>query len=126
MKGEKLDRFLRLALLVLACMACAAIFLLNERYLPYYKWQFRALRELPCLSELAQPLEFLLTTGNDEPLAAQKAARIEEIAFRTITALQEQGLTQAICGDLEKHAYSVNDQITDSNLRNAHILFATE
>ena len=104
----------------------AAIFLLNERYLPYYKWQFRALRELPCLSELAQPLEFLLTTGNDEPLAAQKAARIEEVAFRIITALQEQGLTQATCGDLEKHAYSVNDQITDSNLRNAHILFATE
>lgn len=104
----------------------AVIFLLNERYLPYYKWQFRALRELPCLSELAQPLEFLLTTGNEEPLAAQKAGMIEEIAFRVISALQEQGLTEAVCGDLEKHAYSVNDQIDDSNLRNTHILFAVE
>ena len=33
MKKEKLNRFLRLALLVLACMACAAIFLLNIIYL---------------------------------------------------------------------------------------------
>ena len=104
----------------------AVIFLLNERYLPYYKWQFRALRELPWLSELAQPLEFLLTTGNEESLAEQKAAMIEEIAFRIISVLQEQNLTAAVCGDLEKHAYSVNDQITDSNLRNAHILFAVE
>ncbi|MDD6644420.1 MAG: DUF4037 domain-containing protein [Firmicutes bacterium] len=104
----------------------AVIFLLNERYLPYYKWQFRALRELPCLSELAQPLEFLLTTGNEEPLAEQKTTIVEEIAFRIISALQEQNLTAAVCGDLEKHAYSVNDQITDSNLRNAHILFAVE
>lgn len=104
----------------------AVIFLLNERYLPYYKWQFRALRELPWLSELAQPLEFLLTTDNEEFLAEQKTAMIEEIAFRIIAALQEQNLTAAVCGDLEKHAYSVNDQITDSNLRNAHILFAVE
>ena len=33
MKKEKLNRFLRLALLVLACMTCAAIFLLNIIYL---------------------------------------------------------------------------------------------
>ena len=34
----------------------------------------------------------------------------------------DQGLTQANCGDLEKHAYSVNDGIADGDLRNAHIL----
>lgn len=104
----------------------AAIFLLNERYLPYYKWQFRALRELPCLSALAQPLELLLTTGNGESLSAQKAAIIEDVAFRMISALQEQSLTEAVCGDLEKHAYSVNDQIENSAVRNAHILSAVQ
>ena len=104
----------------------AVIFLLNERYLPYYKWQFRALRALPLLAELAQPLEFLLTTGNDAPLAEQKVGVIEDIAFRIISALQAQSLTDAVCGDLEKHAYSVNDRVADSNLRTAHILFAAE
>ena len=34
----------------------------------------------------------------------------------------EQGLTKATCDDLEKHAYSVNDSIADSNIRNRHIL----
>ena len=29
-----------------------------------------------------------------------------------------------ICGDLEKHAYSVNDGIRDNGIRNANILSA--
>lgn len=104
----------------------SVIFLLNERYQPYYKWVFRALRHLPKLSELAKPLESLLTTGNDEPLARQKADCMENIASAMIAELQEQGLTDAVCGDLEKHAYSVNDRVKDNELRNAHILFAAE
>ena len=43
-------------------------------------------------------------------------------ASAVIGALMDQGLTQANCGDLEKHAYSVNDGIADGNLRNLHIL----
>ena len=35
-----------------------------------------------------------------------------------------EGITRAICGDLEKHAYSVNDGIADGDLRNRHILAA--
>ena len=40
----------------------------------------------------------------------------------TRMVLQEQGLTEATCGDLEKHAYSVNDGIKDGQVRNLHIL----
>lgn len=106
--------------------ALAVIFLLNRRYLPYYKWQFRALRELPLLSELAPHLETLLTTGNDPKTAKQKSILVETVAGAVITQLQEQALSEAICGDLEKHAYSVNDRISDGDLRNRHILFAVE
>ena len=49
---------------------------------------------------------------------------MEEIASETITRLQDKELTRAICGDLEKHAYSVNDRIADSNIRNMNILIA--
>ena len=38
--------------------------------------------------------------------------------------VQAQALTKAVCGDLEKHAYSVNDRIADPALRNAHVLTA--
>ena len=104
----------------------AVIFLLNRRYLPYYKWQFRALRELPALSELSEDLELLLTTDNGKTMAGAKQTMIEDIAGRIITALQDEGLTDAICGDLEKHAYSVNDRVADPALRNAHILAGTD
>ena len=39
-----------------------------------------------------------------------------------IDMLQGQDLTRAVCGDLEKHAYSVNDGITDGDIRNMNIL----
>ena len=47
---------------------------------------------------------------------------MEGIASQVIGLLQEQGLTEAVCGDLEKHAYSVNDSISDSGIRNLNIL----
>ena len=104
--------------------ALAVIFLLNGRYLPFYKWRFRALRELPRLANSARELEYLLCTPNDEDTAQEKQQLMEELASQVISVLQEQQLTEAICGDLEKHAYSVNDRIGDSELRNAHILAA--
>ena len=104
--------------------AMAAIFLLNGRYMPYYKWSFRALRALTKLSLEAELFEFLITTGNDGDAAEEKADVIESICADIIEELISQGLTKATCGDLEKHAYSVNDSITDPQIRNLHILAA--
>ena len=102
----------------------SAVFLLNRRYQPYYKWSFRAMRGLPKLALLAELLEYLLTTDNEGDLAQDKYDVMESIAADVIDELMEQGLTRATCGDLEKHAYSVNDGITDATLRNLHILAA--
>ena len=100
------------------------VFLLNKAYAPYYKWSFRALRQLPKLSLTAETLEYLLTTGNDRSLAESKYDMIESTASDIIDELQTQGLTKAICGDLEKHAYSVNDGIEDGDVRNLNIFYA--
>lgn len=102
----------------------SAIFLLNRRYQPYYKWSFRALRELPKLSILAELLEYLLITDNGGDMAEEKYNVIEGICSDVTDELMEQDLTDAVCGDLEKHAYSVNDRIADPELRNLHILSA--
>ena len=104
--------------------AMAAVFLLNDIYQPYYKWSFRAMRALPRLSITAELLEYLLTTDNEEEIASEKYAVMEGIAADIIGELQAQSLTQAVCGDLEKHAYSVNDRISDAQIRNLHILAA--
>ncbi len=99
-----------------------AAFLLNGVYMPYYKWSFRAMRALPKLSMLAETLEVLLTTDNEPATAESKYDMIEDAAADVIDELMQQGLTKAICGDLEKHAYSVNDSIADGDIRNLHIL----
>ena len=104
--------------------AISAIFLLNKVYKPYYKWSFKALRNLPLLAKEADVLEYLITTGNSSELAEEKYYTLEGIAADIIDELSEQSLTKAICGDLEKHAYSVNDGIIDSDIRNLHILAA--
>ena len=104
--------------------AMAAAFLLNDAYQPYYKWSFRALRELDKLPFMAELLEYLLTTDNEKDTRDEKIDVMEGIAADVIGELQAQGLTQAVCGDLEKHAYSVNERIADAQIRNMHILAA--
>ena len=82
------------------------------------------MRRLPELSELADTMECMLTTDNDEPMDAVKQELIEDTASAVIAALQSRALTDAICTDLEKHAYSVNDRIDDASVRNLHVLYA--
>ena len=114
----------QLAVCRFAESAMQTVFLLNRVYMPYYKWSFRAMRGLPKLSLLAELLEYLLTTDNDGERAQDKQDVIESIAADVIDELIGQGLTKANCGDLEKHAYSIQDGIRDADLRNMHILTA--
>ncbi|MBQ7727508.1 MAG: DUF4037 domain-containing protein [Clostridia bacterium] len=99
-----------------------AVFLLNRVYLPYYKWSFKACSALKYHSDLVPLFELLIETGNEPEQAEEKQAIIESIASDIIDSLHEADLTEAICQDLEKHAYSVHDRITDAELRNMHIL----
>ena len=99
-------------------------FILSERYMPYYKWSFRAFRELPVLAGISDSLEFLVSSDNDKPTSEIKAQIIEDIAGLVIDELRSRDLTEATCGDLEKHAYSVEDRITDADIRTRHILAA--
>ena len=104
--------------------ALAAIFLLNRRYRPYYKWSFRALRGLSKLNGLAGPLEAILTGENSPSSAGEKKRLIEGTASAITEELKRQSLTRVDGEDLERHAYAVNDRIGDPEIRNMHILTA--
>ena len=99
-----------------------AVFLLNRKYQPYYKWAFRAMRELPVLPDLADDFEMMITRGNDEETAREKSAVIERISRDVIRILEEQRLSSVPSEELERHAYIVNDSISDSEIRNLHVL----
>ena len=94
--------------------ALSALFLLERRYQPYYKWSFRALRELPQASFLAQPLETLLTGGGIE--------EIERVCAAAAAMARDQQLSDVPDDELERHAYAVNGRIRDASIRNLHIL----
>ena len=101
--------------------AMKVLFLLRGKYMPYYKWSFRALRAFDTERKYSERLSFLLCGAGT---AEEKYEVIESISADIITELQTQGLTKANCADLEKHAYSVNDSISDGAVRNMHILTA--
>ena len=119
-RGETASAQLALFEFSKAAMKC--YFLLNGKYMPYYKWQFRALRDLPNGEAFADSLEFLISTDNGAENANIKNEIINSVAEEIICVLKEKEITKATCNDLEKHAYSVNDFIKDGDLRNAHIL----
>ena len=114
----------QLAVIEFVNAAMKTLFLLNKKYMPYYKWSFRAMRDLKLFSTFSDSFEYLLTSENDSATAQTKTDVIEDIASMIIGYLIDNEMTKAICGDLEKHAYSVNDSISDPNIRNMNILAA--
>ncbi len=102
--------------------AISVIYLLNNRYEPFYKWAYRGMQQLSVLGHLGEAFRFLTETDNSPDNFATKQAVIEDVAALIIGALKDQGLTRATCGDLEKHAYSVQDSVKDGMLRNRHIM----
>ncbi len=103
--------------------AIHSIFLLNRRLMPYYKWQFRAMRDLPKLYGLEPVLYGIISSGNSAAEMMDKYAAIESISSAVIGELQAQGITEAVGGDLSKHAHSVNDHVSSPALRNEDIFF---
>lgn len=102
--------------------AISAIYLLNNKYEPFYKWAYRGMCGLSVLCHLGDSLQALTELDNTKENADTKLAVIEDIAMLLIGEFQNQGLTEAVCSDLEKHAFSIQDGIRDNNLRNMHIM----
>lgn len=100
-----------------------AIFLLNKKYMPYYKWSFRALKECEKLTHLNTDLEYLISSANDEATAKNKIVSIEKICNEIFKELNAQNLTKYSGAEAESHAYSVNNIIKNNDIRNLHILY---
>ena len=99
--------------------AARMVFLLNRRFAPYYKWVFRAMRQLPKLSECAGELEALLTR-HDPP--ETKRDGIEAVCAKIAAELRGQGLSASADSYLEPHAFEVQSAIRDREIRALHIM----
>ena len=92
----------------------AMLFLLNARHMPFYKWAFRAAKELPKLAEAVPMLEALLREPDEDTIERVSAAVIEE--------LRAQGLTDGGWDFLEPHAYAVMRRIKNPEIAALHIM----
>ncbi len=102
--------------------AVSTVYLLNNWYELFYKWAYRGMRDLPLLSSLESSLVALTELGNDSIQVAAKRESMEEIAACFIAEYQRQSLINNSSTDLERQAYAIVNSITDSNLRNRHIM----
>ena len=115
----------QLALFEFVKSAINVFFLINKKYMPYYKWCFRSLRELneECLL-FSDKLEFLISEGNESNLAIKKNEIIDEICIAISEELKNQNLILFPSNEMEEQAYIVNNNIYDNQIRNMHILSA--
>ena len=99
------------------------LFLLNNAYMPYYKWSFRALRGMGLKYEkIAEELEFLISSDNSTDTANKKSQIVEDICCEITKELNKQALSQSPSFEMEQQAYIVNNTIKDNDIRNMHIL----
>jgi hypothetical protein len=100
----------------------SAVYLLNRRYKPFYKWAHRGMKDLTRCAEMYGLLGRL---GEQMAGVNQENCLIEEIIERAsasiIRELKAQSLTDAIGDFLLPHAESVKARIGHPTLRELHL-----
>ena len=100
----------------------SVIYLLNNAYEPFYKWVYRGLRSLIILSELEASLVSLTELGNEDLEAEAKLSSMEEISCLIVDEMRNQGFVSSGGYDLQKLSLELQNKISDTTLRNMHIL----
>lgn len=96
-----------------------AVFNLNKKHPPYYKWLFRAMRDLSVLGNISCDLEKLLSSPYEKE---ENVKLIEKICSLIANELRNQGLTERTEDYLEPYAYCITNKIKDGELRNSPII----
>lgn len=109
----------RFALYNFTRSALSAVYLLNNSYEPFYKWAFRGALSLEIGREAVNGLSALILGDLSGKDAGEAIAFVcSEICRGAFNA----GFSGGEIDDPEALAYLMNDQISDSELRNLHIL----
>ncbi len=114
------------------------VFLLNKRYMPYYKWMHRAMLDLPVLGvEVGGLLKELVENGvsmdswDDEirenmPQALNSADRnvllIEQICRLVTEELRRENLSSETNSFITLHGHSIMSRIRDPQIRSLHVM----
>lgn len=98
------------------------VYLLNNKYEPFYKWAYRGLRDLNILNDIENNLLSFKYSLNNNTEFDHNSNLIEEISAKVISEFISQKITNATCNNLDTHAYSISDHIKNNDLRNSSIM----
>lgn len=101
-----------LALCQFAEGAMKAVYLLNKRYAPYYKWTFKGLSQLTKLADIGPLLVELCQT----PCRQENAQIIESICVAIRKELMAQGLTKRNSDFLCDQSFSLIEEIQEASI----------
>lgn len=104
-----LEEFIRAAL--------SAVHLLNQRYMPYYKWAFRSARGLPRLRETVASLDALHSASMGD-----RVSIIESICANMAAALKGDGLSGSGDSFLVAHAEEIMGRIKSEYLNRLGVM----
>lgn len=103
--------------------AVSAVYLLNRRYMPFYKWMFRGMSELPLLKDTVPLLKELVALPDINENAAHKIDIIERICILIREELNRQEIVYGNDNFLQNHCYQVMHSITDPKIRNLPVMY---
>ncbi|CAM3087276.1 DUF4037 domain-containing protein [Streptobacillus felis] len=92
------------------------VYLLNSKYMPFYKWSSRGLKDLPILGKDMEKriLELIDNTVLDKH---QMSNRIEEICYFLVEEIKKQGLSKEKGYFMVNHAAYIQKNIDDEFLK---------
>ncbi len=119
-RGDYGSAYLACAEFVKAALSC--IFLLNRQYAPFYKWIFRAARQLPKMKETVSSLERLIKIADDANTVHIKQDMIENICSDVADELRATGFTKEKDNFLQLHIKELMAGIEDVRIRSMHVM----
>ncbi|WP_312649029.1 DUF4037 domain-containing protein [Aminipila sp.] len=103
--------------------AVSAVYLLNRKYMPFYKWMFRGMNNLVILGEVKVLLEKLVLLSDTTENTIKKVNLIEDVCIKIREELNRQEIIGGIDNFLQNHCYEVMNSISDAQIRNLPIIY---
>lgn len=101
----------------------SAVYLLNRKYMPFYKWMFKGMDELTILPEIKSMLRRLIEIPDTPDNTLKKVTLIEEICILVRKELNRQEIAVGSDDFLQNHCPNIMNSISDSQIRNLPIMY---
>ena len=102
--------------------AMSAVYLLNEAYMPYYKWVFKGAARFNILKDAVQLITELTQIVDRPENAGYKMQVIEKVCISVGNELNRRGFTRSTDAFLQVHGEELMRSIHDARLKNLHIM----